>query len=65
MTEGNDQGSPVEGGGASDGVEGTKFTGVVDFENVFEGYLPAAEYPKIPVCYSLLSLSLSENGNIK
>ena len=26
---------------------GTVFTGVVDFENTFEGHLPAAEYPKI------------------
>jgi hypothetical protein len=41
--------SPNEAGGFVDAVEGTKFTGVVDFENVFEGHLPAAEYPKIPV----------------
>lgn len=27
----------------------TVFTGVVDFENVFEGHLPAAEYPKVAV----------------
>ncbi|KPV72192.1 uncharacterized protein RHOBADRAFT_56014 [Rhodotorula graminis WP1] len=25
----------------------TSFTGVVDFENVFSGHLPAAEYPKV------------------
>lgn len=25
------------------------YTGVVDFENVFKGHLPAAEYPKIGV----------------
>lgn len=25
----------------------TTYTGVVDFENVFEGHLPASEYPKI------------------
>lgn len=28
-------------------VSTTAYTGVVDFENTFEGHLPAAEYPKI------------------
>lgn len=28
------------------------FTGVVDFENVFGGHLPAAEWPKIAVSLS-------------
>lgn len=27
----------------------TAYTGVVDFENVFDGHLPAAEYPKVGV----------------
>lgn len=28
-------------------LSSTIFTGVVDFQNTFQGYLPAAEYPKI------------------
>ena len=35
----------------------TSFTGVVDFENVFGGHLPAAEYPKVAVRLSLSHLS--------
>jgi hypothetical protein len=35
----------------------TSFTGVVDFENVFGGHLPAAEYPKVAVRLPLSHLS--------
>jgi hypothetical protein len=44
-------------GSADDSYEGLAssvyFNGVVDFENVFEGHLPAAEYPKIPFYFSM------------
>ena len=35
------------GTGNSTSTTATAYTGVVDFENTFEGHLPAAEYPKI------------------
>lgn len=28
----------------------TTYSSIIDFENVFKGFLPSSEYPKIPVC---------------
>lgn len=47
----------------ADGLDtsGTTFTGVVDFQNTFEGYLPAAEYPKIWF-YTILAIVYAAIG---
>jgi hypothetical protein len=36
-----------------DASASSSFTGVVDFENVFVGHLPASEYPKVQVSSSI------------
>lgn len=38
---------------AVNGSQASTYTGVVDFENVFKGLLPASEYPKVAVRQSL------------
>lgn len=48
---------PVSIGSAGDDTDplasSVQFNGVVDFENVFEGHLPATEWPKIPFYFGL------------
>lgn len=39
--------SSSEDSSSSNATSSTAYTGVVDFQNVFKGHLPAAEYPKI------------------
>lgn len=38
---------------AAEDATSTSFTGVVDFENVFDGHLPASEYPKVVFYFTL------------
>lgn len=57
--QGETDSQPTSGDSPSTGTTTqttTTFTGVVDFENTFEGHLPASEYPKIYL-YGLMALA--------